>query len=255
MKIFNYVGICAVMLFSFYYTEKIANYVLEKNALYQEINEKSSSFEVPSVSAVVDATTMVPGLNGKSVHIKESYYNMKSMQVFNSYYLVYKDIFPEISIEKNKDKIITKGNPLKNSVAIVLEYDKNIIEYLKDYNFSVLVDSTTFDPTASYEQINNEIKDFEKLDSLISKYVVNPNLCVIHSGNEAICRDKKKYLVQPTKTLSDGSIAELKNTISSGDIILIQRNTKLETVAILLRSILFKDYDLNILSKHINEER
>lgn len=93
------------------------------------------------------------------------------------------------------------------------------------------------------------------MDSLISKYVVNPNLCVIHSGNEAICRDKKKYLVQPTKTLSDGSIAELKNTISSGDIILIQRNTKLETVAILLRSILFKDYDLNILSKHINEER
>lgn len=255
MKIFNYVGIFAVMLFSFYYTEKIANYVLEKNALYQEINEKSSSFEVPSVSAVVEDTTMMPGLNGKSVHVKESYYNMKSMQVFNSYYLVYKDVFPEISIEKNKDKIITKGNPLKNSVAIVLEYDKNIIGYLKDYNFSVLVDSTTFDPNVRYEQINNEVKDFEKLDSLISKYVVNPNLCVIHSGNESVCREKKKYLVQPTKVLSDSSIVELKNTITSGDIILIQKNTKLETVAILLRSILFKDYDLNILSKHISEER
>lgn len=256
MKIFKGMGIIAVVMFSFYYTERIANFVLEKNNLYQEIESKKSIYEVESVAATINDETMIPGLYGKSVNVKTSYYNMKSLQTFNSYYLVYQDTVPEVSMEHNKDKIIMQGNSGKNSVALVLEYDQKIIDYLKNYKFSVLVDMNTFHNTVTYEQINNEVNDFQKLESLINKYAsFNPNLCVLNGGNEKVCRAEKKYLIKPNKELSDSTYLELKDNIHSGDIVLIKKNTKLSNIEVVVKSILYKDYDLNYLSQHISEEQ
>lgn len=255
MKLFKRIGIISIVLFSFYYTEQIANFVLENNHLYKEINEKKDNFEVKSIAAVIEDDYIIPGLIGLSVNIKDSYYNMKSLNVFNSYYLIYKDSWPVVSINDNKDKIIRQGNKEKNSIALVLEYDEKIIEFLQKYNFSVLTNMNTFDKVASYEQINNEIGEFKKLESLINKYVTNPNICLINSRNESICRENKKFLVDPNKILSDSTVLSLKDNIESGDIILIEKNTKITNVEIILKSILYKDYKLNFLSKHISEER
>lgn len=254
MKNFKNLGIIAIVMFSFYYTEQIANFVLENNTLYKEIDDKRSEYEIKSISAIIDNDTIIPGLSGVMVNVKDSYYNMKALNVFNSYYLKYTDDYPVVSIEQNKDKIITQGNSAKNSVSLVLEYDEKIIEFLKGYNFSVLVDIDTFNKTAGYEQINNEINNYSKLENLINKYTSNVNICVV-GNNEKICRENKKYLVKPTKALSDSSILELKDNINSGDIILIKKNTKLANVDAILKCILYKDYKINTLSKHISEER
>lgn len=255
MKIFKGIGLFSIVMFSFYYTERIANLVLENNALYQEIDKKKNEYEIQSISAIIENDTIIPGLSGMSVNVKDSYYNMKSLSAFNSYYLLYNNSSPVVSIEQNKDKIITQGNSNKNSVALILEYDEKIINYLKGYNFSVLVDINTVDKLATYEQINNDPANFSKVENILSKYVNNPNICLINNNNEKICRDNKKYLVKPNKTLSDSTILELKDNINSGDIILIKRNTKESNIEILLKSILYKDYEVNTLSKHISEER
>lgn len=255
MKFFKCVGILAVMMFSFYYTERIANLVLENNTLYKEIEEKKDTYEIKSIAAIIEDEYIIPGLSGKVINVKDSYYNMKSLDVFNSYYLKYQDEFPVVSIEQNKDKIIKQGNSSKNSVAIILENDEAIISHLKGYNFSVLVDVNSFDKSVSYEQINNEVRDFSKCEDLINKYGTNANICVLNDGNEKICRENKKFLVKPNKVLSDGTVLNLKDNINSGDIILIKKSTKLENVDIIMKNIKYKDYEINTLSKHISEER
>lgn len=255
MKYLKSLGIIAIVLFSFYYTEKIANFVLMSNKLYQEIDKNKENYEIKSISASIEGKFITPGLEGLSVNVKDSYYNMKDVEVFNSYYLIYESARPVISLEQNKDKIINKGNKEKNSVALVIEYDKNIIEYLKNYNISVLVNLDNYQKESLYEPINNEVKDFKTLDNLINKYNHKNNICLLNSYNEQICRDNQKYLVTPTHTLDDNTYLSLKDKIDSGDIILIKKGTSLKSIETILKSILYKDYQINYLSKHISEER
>ena len=53
---------------------------------------------------------------------------MKDLNAFNSYYLIYDTSYPEVTLENNKDKIVERGNQNKNSVAIILEYNKDTIK-------------------------------------------------------------------------------------------------------------------------------
>lgn len=243
------------MLFSFYYTDRIANLVLEENKLYKEIESKKREYEIKSISAIIEDNYIIPGLNGSAVNVKDSYYNMKAIDVFNSYYLIYSDIYPVVSLNNNVDKIIKKGNSNKNSIALILEYDENIINNLKNYNISVLVNMGTFDSNAKYEQINNEINDFKKLESLLNRYNKNSNVCIINNSNLKLCKENKKFLIKPNKELDNSTYLNIKDSITSGDIILIRSGTKVDYVEIVLRSILYKDYDINFISKHISEER
>ena len=121
------------MLFSFYYTDQIANLVLEKNELYQKIAALKDNYTVTSVSAVIQDKYITPGLNGSAVNVKNSYYNMKNLDLFNEYYLVFDEIKPKISLEDHKDKIICQGNPAKNNIAFILENDKKIINYFQEH--------------------------------------------------------------------------------------------------------------------------
>ena len=43
-KIIKLTGLIALIAFSFFYTEKIANLTLDKNELYQSIKEESSKY-------------------------------------------------------------------------------------------------------------------------------------------------------------------------------------------------------------------
>lgn len=257
MKKYRYIGLIALTIFSFFYTEKIAKMTLEKNPLYVEIKESSKEYTIESVDAQIDKESIIPGLNGKSVDIKTSFYNMKELDAFNSYYLVFDTSYPKVSIEKNKDKIIERGNSLKNSVSLVVEYDKKNIEYFKKKNIevSVLVDVNSFSKDETFEQINNENKNYNNLDSILNKYNKNTNLCYINNNIEKKCRDEKKYLVKSKKIVDDNSFINIKNNIESGDIYYIKKNINPKNINILINSILYKDLDIVRLSKLLSEER
>lgn len=256
MKNFRYIGITAIMLFSFFYTDKIANLTLEKNKLYQNILENKEEYNVSSVSATIHDEYITPGLNGKDVNVKGSYYNMKNLDIFNSYYLIYDEITPEVSLENNKDKIINRGNSSKNSVAFILEYNEDMINFFKEngYDASILVDINTFKKSESLEQINNEVNNFNNLESLLNKYSSNPNICYLNK-NEDVCRKSKKYLVKTDKILNKGTLYDIKNSITSGDIYYVEKNMDKKSMQILINSIMYKDLDIVRLSKLISEER
>lgn len=257
MKKIQILLISIITLFSFFYTEKISNLTLEKNEIYQEIKKQSSKYEEKAVNAIVNNNEIIPGLNGKKVNIKESFYNMIDLKTFNSYYLLYKDSYPEVSLENNKDKIITQGNPEKKSVSFITNSNNKIIEYFKNNNImiSILTDIDTFDKNSNYEQINNEITKFNKLESIINKYTKNTNICYVNDNNINLCKTHNKYLVKTNKILNNQTFLEIKNNIKSGDIYYIDSTIETKNIRILINSIMYKDLNIVSLSKLLSEEK
>lgn len=245
------------MAFSFFYTEKIANFVLENNKLYKTIDDIKEDYAVASVDAKVIGDYIIPGLNGLEVNVKDSYLNMKDSNVFNEYYLLYDVIYPNVSISENKDKIITQGNSKKQSVSFILEYDKNIIDYFTKNNIdaSVLVDISTFDSNLKLEQLNNEVNKFNDLDTLINKYQNNANICYVNTNNLNVCKENNKYLVQTENIINNNTIVNIKNNIASGNIYYVNKNTDVKNIQLIINSILYKDLDIVRISELISEER
>ena len=97
-KYYQYLGLAIIMVFSFYYTEKIALIVLNKNPLMQSIHEEKDNYEEDFVNALIDGDYIIPGINGLEVNARESFYKMQELDTFNQYYLVFDQIKPEISL-------------------------------------------------------------------------------------------------------------------------------------------------------------
>ena len=174
-RVFKYFGLGAIMLFSFYYTEKIALYAQSKSPIMQSINEAKDNLAVSSINAEIINEYITPGLNGLEVNVKESFSKMKSFNAFNSYYLVFDQVPPEISLENNKDKVIKQGNKLKRSISLIVEQNDAILNYLKTYNIkaNILMNLDNYDNTNKFEILNNDISNFSKLETLLNKAELN----------------------------------------------------------------------------------
>ncbi|MBE6140481.1 MAG: hypothetical protein E7172_02970 [Firmicutes bacterium] len=256
MKIFRYIGVFSIVLFSFYYTEKIANYVLEKNDLYQEIENKKKDYEINSVSAIINDTYIIPGYNGIKVNVKDSYFNMKSLNVFNEFYLIYNEVMPLISLEQNKDKIILQGNKAKKSVSFILENDEQIIQYFQNNNMQadLLIDFDSFSKDTNFEYINNDAIKYNEVESLLNNYDLNKNLCVINSNIESICRKNEKYLLEP-EIITNSNFINVKNSIESGKIYLVKKGLRVDNLKTIIKQIKFMDFNIISVSKLIEEKR
>ena len=87
------------MIFSFYYTKKIAVFVQDSTPLKKEIMSFKENNSVSSINAKIDGETIVPGINGLSVNVKASYNKMKTYNVFNETGIVYEEKSPDISVK------------------------------------------------------------------------------------------------------------------------------------------------------------
>ena len=255
-KIFKVFGICALMLFSFYYTEKIALYAHSKSPIMEEINKAKDNLRVSSVNAEVYNEYIIPGLNGLEVNVNSSFSNMKSFEAFNAYYLVFDQIKPEISLENNKNKIIKQGNKRKRAVALILEENTEIYNYLKTNNLkaNILVNMDNYNQNEEFEILNNEIDKFEKLENLLNKAQLNKKICFVKHVNKEYCLKNAYYLVLNNKELNGSNIALIKSGIESGDIILIKNSSKLDDFKLLINQLNYQDLNIMYLSELITEE-
>jgi len=256
-NLFKYMGLASILLFGFYYTEKMSNIVINNSSLVKEIQDNSEEYNVKSVSAIIEDDYIIPGLNGYSVNVLKSYDNMRFLNTFNSYYLEYDIIKPSISIENNKDKIIKYGNKNKNAVALIVENNNEIINYSKEKKISItrLVTLETYDKNAIFEQINNDSNNFSKLNSLLNNRNINKNICYINENIKDVCIKEKNYLVESSLSLNNYNIASIKENIKSGYIIYINDNVSLVDFKIIIRQIYYQDLDIINLSDLIKEER
>lgn len=255
MKYFRFIGIISLLIFSFFLTDFVTELAINNNPLMKSIKNNSDNYNTCSVNAIIDNNTIIPGIKGKKVNEMESYLNMKDFGLFNTNYLIYDSIIPDISIEDNLDKVIISGNKQKRRVSILVKDNKDILNYNKENNiiYSKLIN---IDDTLDIgENINIErSKDkFDNLNTLLNKNELNKKICLINYSNIESCRDNKYYMIKiGIEVKNNNYVSELSN-ISNGSIIYIDDNFNIENYKILLDYINNKDLKIVYLSELIKE--
>lgn len=253
---FKYIGLSTLLIFSFYYTEKMSNIVTTSNKLFIKINENSEKYNIKPVSATIKGDYIIPGLNGYAVNVLRSYNNMRHLDDFNSYYLEYDITKPSVSIDNNKEKIIKYGNDKKKEIAIIIRNNNEILEYVKKNNVVItrIVDINTFDKFAIYEQINGDVDNYNKVEKLLTKYNYNKNICYIDTNIKDTCINNMKYLVEASVILNNYNLSDIKDIVQTGYIIYINDNVNLSEFKILIKQLLYKDLKIVTLSELISEK-
>ncbi len=255
-KYYEYFGLALIMVFSFYYTDKIATIVLNKNPLMVTIKQEAEHYNVDSVNAIIDGEYITPGVNGLMVNAKESFLCMQELNEFNNYFLVFDQKKPEISVDNHKDKIIKSGNRKSKKVAIVLETENDITTYFKNNNLkaSMLVKLDTYKKNSNLEVINNEVEGFKSLENTLNLNKENKNICVVNEDNLDVCRKHKNYLVSPSIILTSNNFLDVKKELDSGSIIFVSKSAMIKDIMMLIREINYKDLEIVYLSELISEE-
>ena len=243
-----------MVLISFYTTEKTAIFIRNKDPLLKDIKAASLSYNVLPIDAVIVDNYIIPGLVGKKIDEIKSLINMRENNTYNELFLVMADVYPNISLKDNMDKIIIQGNEKKKMVSFVLMSNK-FINYFKDNNIlvSVLVDNNSYSTTLYGELINNDYINFKNVEKYLDNKKINTNICVINKNNEQLCRKNSKYLVSISKVLDNSNYIDIKNNLKSGDIILISDNTSIDYIDLLIHYINSKSLKIEKLSTLIME--
>ena len=255
MKYFKLIGIMSLLVFSFYLTDFVTELAINTNPLMQNIKNNSKNYCETSVNATIEQNTIIPGIKGKKVNEIESFLNMKDFGSFNSNYLIYDYIKPDISIEENKEKIIISGNQNKRQISILIKDNLSVEEYLKEkkLKYSKLIDID--DKIDENENINieNTKEGYKDLDTLLKKKKMNKEICIINYSNIELCKKNKYYLVDPNIKLKNNNFINTLNNIDNGSIILIDDMLTIENFKIFANKINNKDLKLVYLSEIIQE--
>lgn len=255
-KYFKYIGLLGLCMLSFYYTERVALYVKNKNPLMKTLNEIKETKYVSSInSTIIDDLYIIPGLNGKEVNIDKSFSNMHEYNQYNEDKLVFNEVKPSISLEDNKDKIIIQGNKKKQSVSLIFENVNELSKYLvsKNYRVNLLLNQESYDD--KYELINNSNQEsvYNNIERYLTKNNLNKNLCYVKDNNEVSPLCINKYLFKPSLIISHSNISTTLNKVSSGDIILIKDTLSLSELELLLNQISYRNLSIIPLSELIAE--
>ena len=201
-KYFRYIGLIGICFLSFYYTEKVALFVRNKNPLMKSINEIKDSKYVNSIdSIIIDNLYIIPGINGKEVNSDASFANMHEDKLYIEDKLVFNEIKPTISLEDNKDKIIIKGNSKKNSVSLIFESISDKTKYMLQNNYKVNILINEVINALDYELINNanKEKNYNIIEYFFNDFKINKELCYVKNEIPPLCRDK--YLFKTSRIL------------------------------------------------------
>lgn len=250
-KIFEWLGGFALIVFSFYFTDKVSLLVANKGDLMQEIKAVSSTYYQEPVNAEIDKkdNTIIPGIYGKKIDEKESYLSMKEFGIFNKNYLVYTKIKPQTTLKDNKDKFIVSGNPEKRNISLIVDDNKEIVSLL--INKKIKYDELIKNPsqTSSGEIINggSNSKDFSSIMS-------DKKICLYGYSNIEECLKKDYYIIKTNLELNSSSIITIKDQIKPGTLILISNSASVEHMKILLNEIKYKDLNIVYVSELVDEE-
>lgn len=253
MKYFKLIGIMSLLVFSFYLTDLATEIAINSNPLMQTIKDNSKNYNTSSVNATINDNTIIPGIKGKVVNEMESFLNMKDFGSFNSNYLLYDFIEPEVSLNANKEKIIISGNKKLRQVTLLVK-DTKLIEYLKNnkYKYTKLI---KYDDLLDKDNVNIEsdrLKFFD-VDTLLNKKELNNKICILDYSNIENCKKKKYYIVKPNIVIKNNNMVSNINNIDNGSIIYINDNLSLDNLKIIINLIKRKDMKLVYLSEIIKE--
>ena len=183
-KVFNITLTILLIYFSFYYTNKVSNYIKSKDPIMIKINNVKNKYYKKPIDAVISNNTIIPGLSGLEININESYSNMKKVNTFIPDMLVFDSIKPSISLKDNLDKLVISGNKETNNVSILLKVNnldmlKSIVSINNNYNL-ILSNSFINNNLDYLNTISNNIltEDIKEVTSYCyTENIKKTNLC------------------------------------------------------------------------------
>lgn len=255
MKKGKYIITVALMILSFYVTDKVMIFIESKNPLMISIMAQKDDYYIKPVDAIIANDTVIPGIYGREVDEHKSLLKMEEFGVFNELYLRYNYLKPSISLDDNKDKIIIKGNNLKRAVSFILNDNEEIKNYFEsnDIKYTYML-TKTGEVDKNHEYINgSQNKEvFSDINTLLKK-IKSEKICLINYSNEEECLKKDYYLVRYSVDTNE-SIIDVLNSITSGSIIFINRNLNSDNLLLILNEIKRLDLDIVYLKDLISEK-
>ena len=247
-KTFEAIGFLSLILFTFFYTSKITTVIKENDNILKQIKEIENQYKIDPVNAIINNNTIIAGVSGSEIDIKESYKKMKKINSFNFNLLVYKELKPEISVLNYYDKYIIKSNKSSISLVFLIEKDdeiNNLLEILDKYKIKA-----TFYTDGNWFENNNEkiielIKMGHTVGNLGYNYSYKENginwmntivtnigkqnytYCYTETENEEvlnICKNNKSYTIKPNIIVKNNPLITIKNQLEKGSIISLKIN-------------------------------
>lgn len=248
-------GILSILCFSFYYTEKIALFMQQKDPIYETILTLKNDYETEAVNAYVYNDYIIPGVTGKTVNVEESFRNMKYYGVFNEANLVYNEVTPEVTLKENKDKIIKQGNKIHQAVSLITK-DEQLRTYLEEMGIPYAFLTTKDNVNQNYPhglKINYDFTNYEEVEKKLKDLKETNDLCFITPNQKEFCQSKNKTMIEETISLNKSDFVKKYNQVASGNIIYLEDNLGLPYLKLLLEQIRYKGLEIISLNDLIKE--
>ena len=277
-KIIKLMGLFILIVFSFFYTDKVASVIRDEDSLMIEIRNVENLYKVNPVDGIIDNNTIIPGLSGKKINIDKSYKKMREIGTFDKKFIVYDTIKPNVSISNNKDKFIIKGNNNKQMISLVFILDDNryldmvenianekevFINYFVTSNY--LISNSTVVAALENREVYNYGNDGKYspdniifANNLISRITKNDAIyCLSTSLNKSVlelCSNNNLYTILPNIIVNNNLFSSVKDNISSGSIVLIKlNNSNIKELGVTIDYIKGKGLKIGGLSSLLNE--
>lgn len=271
MKLFKYIGVLSLICITFFYTEKVINVTMNQDEIMVKIKEYATEYNIDAIDAIIDEDTIIPGNTGKYIDNESSYKNMKKFGYFEPSLLIYKNIYPEISIYNNYHKYIIKGNTKNKSISLIYILNNtntidNILTISKRYNINInfFIDSNFLNNNINIiaKIKNHEIYNYgangtyTKDNLIINNNIINnkannkSTFCLFLNKNEASlnnCANNKMLSIIPK---TNTNYYNIKLNLENGNIFLIENTKELNTIT---EYIISKGYNIVPLSELIVE--
>ena len=274
--------VIALVLFSFYYTEKAIVLLESNDPIMKEIKDKGSTLEEDALNAKIDGDYLIPGYNGLVIDLEESFTKMKGYGSYNDALLVFEEVKPTISIDDYYDKYISSGNGMSTSIALVFTVDDNsyvgnVLNVLKEMDtvgtffidgkftdnnssfVTLAVSNSNEVEVLSYDKTYDELLFKASIDKIKTLTSTTPKYCYATYDNEEVlnlCSKLSMHTIIPTIRLDDNIYSNLKGNLRSGSIISIKlTESNIKELKVLINYIKQRGFTLVTLDTLLNEAR
>lgn len=249
---FQVVGVLVLMVGSFIYAEDVQKASKTSDPLLNEIKSKKDGYKENAIEPIIKDDTIAPGVNGREVDVEKSYEQMSKIGYFDDKLLVYKTLFVENMLDKNKDKYVVSLNNSKTVISIIFKVDSRddispLIKVLNKKN----IKGTFFITSGYLEKHHNQIinlvesgytignlsnnEDYEDSDFVWMKTIITNignqkyNYCLVSKPSKVVmnnCRIQNSYTIMSNNIIKSRPLINVKKMLKPGNIIVMSVNNE-----------------------------
>ncbi len=265
---------------SFIITNKVYNLVIEKDKLMIKIKEVAPTKNINSIDGIILNNSIIPGISGLEVNLKNSYKKMKKYGIYSDSLLVFDEVEPNNLLDNNYDKYIISGNKNKKMISLIFIIDeKDNIDKCSDILDKYEVKGNFFVDGYWFEKnkenisdvinnghiignlsFNNNYEDgaYIWMDTIIKRNGQNSSYCYMEEENSRylnICSMNNSYTIKPSIVLKNNYYSKIKNNLENGMIIsLYVNNNLLSELSSIINYIKGKGYSIETLDILLSEK-